>query len=120
MQGGESLLLDNDMSIALKNNWGEYRIEEFTLFNLEKLNRDCNRFHIKLSRNRELKLIIKCPICGGYHSYSYSINELVRSDVIIGGCEIMGSPLFYIGNRDNVKCHINRFNEINKKVYAMI
>lgn len=114
------MFLDKNMSMALKNSWGQYKIEDFTMFRVEELNEKFSRLDIKLNRNGELKLKIKCPICGEHHYYSYSISELVKRDVIIGGCEVIGCPLFYIGNKDNVEGHINRFNEIKKQVYAMI
>jgi hypothetical protein len=108
------------MSIAVKDACGQYEIKEFSLFKIDKLNEGLDRLHIKFNKTKEMKIKIECPICGEYHSYSYNIGELVKRDVIIGGCESIGYPLFYIGNKNNVEWHINRFNEINKQVYAMI
>lgn len=108
------------MSIAFKDAWCQYHIKQFSLFKIDKLNTTLEGIEIKMNKNRELTLKVKCPICGGYHRYCYSINELVKREIIIGGCEVIGCPLFYIGDKSKVEVHINKINEVNRQVYAMI
>lgn len=108
------------MSIAVKNFYDQYDIGFISLFELDKVNESFTSLKVKLENNKEILLKISCPICGNYHYYRYSINEFMKKKLIFGGCEVLGVPLFYIGNEDEVRKKVNKYNSINKKVYAMI
>lgn len=114
------MLLDTDISIALKNHYGQYEIREISLFELDKIKNKFPNFEAKFNRNKEVNFRLKCPLCGEYHYYSYSINELLKRDMLIGGCEVFGMPIFFIGNGRKVHQRINKYNQINKSIYAMI
>jgi hypothetical protein len=114
------MLFNTDMSIALKNFYGHYDINRFSLFETNKINENFTSLKVKVQNNREIILKVKCPLCGNYHCYRYSINEFVKRKLIIGGCEALGEPLFYIGNYDKVNEKVNQFKSTNKKMYAMI
>jgi hypothetical protein len=114
------MLLDTDMSIALKNIYGTYDINNFSLFETDKINRSFTSLKVKVRNNKEIIFKIKCPICGKYHSYKYGINEFIKRRFIVGGCEALGTPLFYIGTYDKVMQKVNQVKNINKQVYAMI
>lgn len=114
------MLLNTDTSIALKNLYGYYDINGFSLFEINKINESFTSLKVKVQNNREIILKVKCPTCGNYHHYRYSINEFIKRKLIVGGCEALGEPLFYIGNYDKVNQKVNQFKNINKRIYAMI
>lgn len=114
------MLLNSNRYIAFKNYFGQYEIKKFSLFQLEKVCEEFANFKICFMKNKEILINVKCPICNEIHNYSYSIDELFKRELLVGGCEIMGTPLFYIGNKKNVEEHALKYNEINKKIYAMI
>ena len=114
------LLCNTDVSIAFKNVCGQYDIEQFSLFEVEKINRRFTSLEVKINRNKEIHFKVKCPLCGEYHHYNYNIGEFVKRDMIIGGCEALGVPLYYIGEKENVEKRIKRYREISEELYAMI
>lgn len=114
------LLFNKDMSIAYKDYNCQYNVLDFSLFEIEKVNNKCSSLDIKLLRNKEIFIKVKCPICAQCHSYSYNIADFVKREMIIGGCEVFGLPLFLIGNSDSVKQIIDKYREANNKMYAMI
>jgi len=114
------LLFNTGVSIAFKNACDQYEIEQFSLFEIEKVNSRFASMKVKNNRNKEIQFKVKCPLCGEEHHYNYSISEFVKRDMIIGGCEALGVPLFYIGDREKVDKRIKRYREISEELYAMI
>lgn len=114
------MLFNREMSIAYKDYDGQYNVLNFSLFEIKKINNRCSSLDIKILRNKEILIKMKCPICGKNHSYSYNIADFVKREMIIGGCEIFGLPLFFIGNSDSVRQIINKYREVNSRMYAMI
>ena len=115
-----SMIFNTKLTIAIKNSLGQYDINEFTLFQIEKLNKITRGINIINRKKREINLQVKCPICGEYHNYSYNVSEFLKRYMIIGGCESLGLPIFYIGEKDNIRKTVNKYNYISKKLYAMI
>jgi len=114
------LLFNTGISIAFKNICDQYEIEQFSLFEVEKVNRRFASMNVKINRGKEIQFNVKCPLCGEEHYYKYNVGEFVNRDMIIGGCETLGVPLFYIGNREKVDKRIKRYREITEELYAMI
>ncbi|KZL90069.1 hypothetical protein [Clostridium magnum] len=114
------MLLNTDISIALKNFYGYYSVNRFSLFETNRINKDFTSLEVKVQNNREVIIKVKCPVCGKDHYYRYSVNEFVRRKLIVGGCEVLGEPLFYIGKYDKVNQKINQLKNVNRKLYAMI
>lgn len=114
------MLLSTDVSVAVKNFYGHYDINKFSLFETNRINESFTSLKLKVQNNREVVLKVKCPVCGKNHYYRYSVNEFIRRKLIVGGCEVLGEPLFYIGKYDKVNQKINGFKNTNRKIYAMI
>nr|WP_272507503.1 hypothetical protein [Clostridium aestuarii] len=70
--------------------------------------------------SKEIQINVKCPICGECHNYTYNIVEFIKGTMIIGGCEKIGLPIFFIGNTEKVEQKINKYKEVNEKIHAMI
>ncbi len=113
------MLMDMDVSMAIKNIYGQYDIKSFSLFEIEKINGSFTYFKVKVT-NGWIVIRIKCSLCDNYHCYRYSVNEFVRRELIIGGCESLGLPLFYIGNYNKVKEIVDKCNDINKNLRVMM
>lgn len=114
------MILNANTSIAVKNSYDRYDIEFFSLFELSKVNETFTFLKIKVQNNKEILIKISCPLCGNYHYYRYTINEFLKRKLSIGGCEVLGVPLFYIGDKDEVSKKVNKHNGIGKRICATI
>lgn len=114
------MLLNTEVSFALKNTFGQYEIKDLSLFEMDKVTKDFPGIEMYSNRNKELSFKLRCPLCGENHSYSYSVNDLLKRDMVIGGCENLGMPLFFIGNQVKVHQRIKSFRDVNKNLAAMI
>lgn len=112
------MLFDTKMCAAFKNISGKYDIKDFSIFEINKLNRNFTSVEAKANK-KTIVIKLRCPVCGEIHSYNYTVNDFVRREIIVGGCENFGIPLFYIGNDEKVRQHANKYNEICRQVYAM-
>lgn len=114
------MICNTALRIAVKNEMGQYEEKQISLFELYNIHEKYGNLEISNNRSREIKFKIKCPICNRTHYYRYSLIELMKREMIVSGCEIIGIPVFFIGNNEKVIERINKYKEINKKVYAMI
>ena len=114
------MLIDTSISIALRSTCGSYDIKEFSIFELMNLKEITESFKINISKNKDVILNIKCPLCGEYHNYQYSSLELINREVIIAGCEGLGIPILFIGKSFKIEGRINKYKEINTKILALI
>lgn len=114
------MLINSSISFALKDPYGQYEIKEISIFEIENVNKPFPNMEINSKRNKELCFTMKCPLCTEKHSFKYNINEFFKREVVIGGCETFGIPLFYIGNHRKVHERIKKFNEFKNASYAMI
>ncbi|MGE5626807.1 MAG: hypothetical protein ACM3X7_01690 [Solirubrobacterales bacterium] len=114
------MILKTVKTIALKNSNGGYDIKNISIFRAEDFNVCFSLTHSKSCKGKKVIIKVKCPLCGNDHSYTYCTSDFIRRDLIIGGCEIMGTPLFYLGDENKVKDKINRINKYEKKIYAYI
>lgn len=114
------LLFDSEMSIGYKDFYGQYKISRFSLFELEKINNESSSLEIKLLKSKELSIKYKCPFCGNNHNFSYTISDFVKREIVAGGCENLGLPLFFIGNSANIEQIVEKYKKVGDKLYAML
>lgn len=114
------MLLDTIISIAFKNSLGQYDVKRISIFEINSISIYFNCSHVAWINNKEVEFKIECPICGECHYYYYNIMEFVKGSMIIGGCEKVGYPIFFIGNSEKVEEKINKYNEVNRNIYEMI
>jgi hypothetical protein len=113
------LVCNTDICIAYKNKLGVYKIKNISLFNLNNIVEILPVESFR-KQGREISFSIKCPICDEKHSYSYCIGDVLKRQMIIGGCEITSKPVFIFGNTIKVLGFIEKYNEVNRKIYAML
>lgn len=114
------MLVDTLITVAFKNSFEQYNLRRISVFEITNIDLYFNIIECKKINKKELKILIKCPICGENHSYTYKFNDFIKRSMVIGGCEKLGLPVFYIGNREKVEEKINKYKEIRKEIYAMI
>ena len=98
------LLIESNKCFAIKDESGKYLLKRVSLFKFESLMTTITSIKdIKIIK-KELYLYVRCPMCGDIHCYTYSIRDLlVYNGLIVGGCELLNNPIFYIGNYEKVK-----------------
>lgn len=114
------MLVDTEVSAAFKNSLGQYEVKRMSIFSIADIHKYFIGLDIKCNFNGEMELKVKCPLCGEYHFYSYDIVSVIKGGMVIGGCEILGYPVFFIGNKKKIEEKINRYKEVNKKIQAML
>ncbi len=114
------MLCNTNLSISLKNEIGQYKIEKFNLFQIYKLNDVFPNFNICITNNMEVEIKLKCPVCHRYHSYKFRISDFRNTKMFLGGCEHSGTTILFIGNSKKISETINKYREIENMVYAMI
>jgi hypothetical protein len=114
------VLINSQISIAIKNAYDQYEIKEISIFEIEKLKKVLPCIQIKTKGHKDFNFTIRCPLCSEEHSFKYNINEFLKREVVIGGCETLGIPLFYIGNKSKVHERIDKVNEQKSDIIAMI
>ena len=114
------MIIDTSICIALRSIYGSYDIREFSIFELVNLKKVTEGLKINISRDKDITLNIKCPLCDKCHDYKYGSLELVNREVIIAGCEELGIPVLFMGKSFKVQERINRYKQINTKILAII
>jgi hypothetical protein len=110
------LVYNTDICIAYKDRLGIYKFDNATIFNLYK-SYPLGSFE---RNGKNLRIVMKCPICDEEHVFEYHINDLLKRKMTIGGCELVNKPIFVFGSPAMVLSFIKRNNEINKMIYAML
>lgn len=113
------MILETCKTVAVKNNQGGYDIKNISIFEANDFNVCFSLAHSKKS-SKNIIIKVKCPLCCNYHTYKYSTSDFLKRDLIVGGCELIGMPLFYLGNRIKVEQKVNKYNKIEKKICAYI
>ncbi|MHC1720228.1 MAG: hypothetical protein AB9844_06025 [Clostridiaceae bacterium] len=112
------MILETDRAIALKNNKGTYDISTISFFRGEEADVSISITRQKFKSGSNLTLKIRCPLCGVIHSYKYGLRDFFVRQLLVGGCEFTGMPLFYIGYAEKVQEKISRIKKIEKKICA--
>ena len=114
------MIFDTNIAMALKNSDGQYKVCELTIFEIESMKTRFPSLNVELHKGNEILIKVKCCLCGEYHFYHYNVNELLRRNMVIGGCEQLGLPIFLIGKNQKVIEKVNQHRETIEKIYAMI
>lgn len=114
------VLLQTKLAVAVKNNMGEYQMEEFSAFRFYELPLSFSQLKVQLKKGGEYKMSVLCPICGEIHHYFFQLKDLFNHKTIIGGCETLGTPIFFLGSPKEVNYRIEKYREINRKIRALI
>ena len=114
------MIFDTNIAMALKNFNSEYKIEELTIFEIGSLNTRFPSLNVELHKGNEIVIMVKCPLCGEGHLYHYNINELLKRNMVIGGCEQLALPIFLIGKNLKVIEKVNEHKQTIKRIRAMI
>lgn len=114
------MLCDTNLSLALKSEAGEYRIFNFSIFQIKNGGEQFENCKINLTRHAEINIKMKCPICGKNHCYKFKINDFRNTKMFTSGCENSGLTVFFIGEFEMISDTINKQIYINSMIYAMI
>ncbi|APH22748.1 hypothetical protein CF088_08030 [Clostridium botulinum] len=114
------MIIQTELGIAIKNAFGKYELIDFSLFNTSKINEYELGLTINKSNKGSIVITAKCHICNNIHKYNYNIDEFLKREIIVGGCEILGIPLFYIGNKSTIEERVYKQNQIFDKIYMMV
>jgi len=114
------LIFDTNIAMAIKDSKGQYKVEELTIFEIENMKSRFPCLNIELHSGNEILIEIVCSLCGEHHSYHYNINELLKTNMVIGGCEQLALPIFFIGKNEKVIEKVNEHRQVIEKIYAMI
>ncbi|AYF54160.1 hypothetical protein Z959_06300 [Clostridium novyi B str. ATCC 27606] len=114
------MIIDTEVSIALKNSVGQYDMKRISIFKINKVTEIFKYIYLASVSKKEIQFKIKCSICGEYHYYSYDVMSFLRGSMTIGGCENLGYPIFFIGQKEKVEDKINKYREVNENIYVMI
>jgi hypothetical protein len=114
------LIFDTNIAMALKNSSGEYRVEQLTIFEIESMKTKFPNLNLNVNKGNEILIKVKCPLCGEHHVYHYNINELLKRNMVIGGCEQLALPIFLIGKNQKVIEKVNEYRQTIEKIYALI
>ncbi|MCJ7690588.1 MAG: hypothetical protein MUO60_14915 [Clostridiaceae bacterium] len=114
------MIFDTNIAMALKDSNGQYRVCELTIFEIESINTRYTSLNLKVNNGNEIVIKVKCSLCGEDHSYNYNVKELLKRDMVIGGCEQLALPIFFIGKNKKVIEKVNEHRKTIEKIYAMI
>ena len=114
------MIFDTNIAMALKNSKGEYKVEQLTIFEIESMNIRFPSLNIEFYKGNEIVIKVKCSLCGESHFYHYNISELLKKNMVIGGCEQLALPIFLIGKNQKVIEKVNEHRKVIDRIYAMI
>lgn len=114
------MIFDTNIAMALKNSNGQYKVEELTIFEIESMKTRFPSLNVEVNKGNEMVIKVKCPLCSEYHFYHYNINELLKRNMVIGGCEQLALPIFFIGKNEKVIEKVNEHRQTIERIYAMI
>ncbi|WP_343770458.1 hypothetical protein [Clostridium malenominatum] len=113
------MMLNFDLSIAIKDKSSKYNIANTSLFRLKQ---SCESFgeifDVEINGGLISTSII-CPICGDNHRYKFSLKKLINGTVAVGGCDKLGMPILYIGNGIEIRNKTWKYNNLNKEIYGL-
>lgn len=113
------MILDTSISIALKNQFGQYDIKSTSLFKIKEANNLSELMKIDLKNKNTVIIKAKCPLCSKWHSFNFCVNDMINQELILCGCKTLGTPVLFIGEDKNVRSRVKKYNKIIKETYAI-
>ncbi|MFD3158272.1 hypothetical protein ACFIJ5_15720 [Haloimpatiens sp. FM7330] len=113
------MVFNTNITIALKNYLNKYNVKTVSLFELEYVCKGFDYLRVKIKK-KEIIFEIQCPLCDQKHFYKYIISDLMKKDMLIGGCEVLNVPLFLVGKEDKIMEKVNKYEHINSEINKMI
>ncbi|WP_163192869.1 hypothetical protein [Clostridium thermarum] len=114
------MLYNTELKIAVKDTESRYNMIDTSIFEIESTSKHLPNFQSKITKAKDVYVKVKCPICGEYHEAKYKISDLLKKQLVVGGCELTGSPIFFVGKPMRINKYISKYNEVNSKLYAML
>jgi hypothetical protein len=114
------LIFDTNIAMALKDSNGRYKVEELTIFEFESMKTRFPSLKVEFYKSNDILIKVKCPLCSEHHLYHYNVNELMRRNMVIGGCEQLALPIFLIGKNQKVIEKVNEHRHTIEKIHAML
>lgn len=106
------MIFNTEIAIAFKDEQGRYIKFNGTVFGLSGLIKRYHAAKIIFYRKKQIAFSVKCPICEEVHNYVYEIRDIVDKELIVGGCEKIGIPIFYIGKENGISDIIKKQHEV--------
>lgn len=114
------MIINASVGIAFKEKNGEYFKVKKSLFELCGLIQEDHSSYLISRKNKDIIFKINCPICGEKHQYTYRMQDIISKELLVGGCEITGMPVFYIGKEEKLKNIIHKQKEVFANMHFMI
>jgi hypothetical protein len=114
------MLYSTEIKVAVKDVHSKYNCIDTSIFQMENTSKNLPDFQCKVAKAKEISITIKCPICGEKHEATYALNEFLKRQMIIGGCEATGMPVYFVGKPLRVSKFVNKYNEVSSRMYAML
>ncbi|KEH97647.1 hypothetical protein [Clostridium massiliodielmoense] len=114
------MIIDTEITIALKNPIGQYDMRRVSIFKINNIGNIFKFLEVIEVSKKQIGFRIQCPICGEYHYYTYKSMSFIKGSMTICGCEKLGDPIFFIGQKEKVEDKINKYREVNENIYEMI
>ena len=110
------MLLETSLCIAVKEREGKYNIANINIFQIGNVRALTPSLKISIDKNKNVFFKVLCPFCNESHLYKHNVSEIIKKDMLIGGCPILGFPLIYIGNYKYIKEKTEIYNLINSRM----
>ncbi|CAM2755694.1 hypothetical protein HAHI6034_04270 [Hathewaya histolytica] len=111
--------INMDLTLALKKNDNNYDINDINLFNLKENNIYGQKIKIYKNKNGDITFQVFCNMCEEEHIYILNLKSVLKKDVSILGCHLLGIPLVIIGKKEVVNKLALHHNYMNYKIEAI-
>lgn len=108
-----------EMVLAFKRLDFSYNMKKVNIFSLTEKDNIFKEINISKKSNGEISFSTLCSICGEYHVYNISLKSLIKKNVLILGCKVLGTPIIILGKKEEVENLVLHHNFVNYKSRAI-